>query len=128
MERLPEAGSTAGDAMRRRKFLEVTAGVGAALGCIGREVFASADTRVAKSTFRLWTMGCSHVGTDKRQGRESLAEAIRHSERGAGDGAPPFAWDVALHLGDLSGAQGPPHDDEGREVVRQFAAARKHRR
>jgi hypothetical protein len=31
-------------------------------------------------------------------------------------------------VGDLSGNQGSPDDEEGREVVRQFAAARKHRR
>ena len=79
--------------------------------------------------FDLWAMGCSHVGTDlKAGGRESLAEAIRQSERGGEDGGPPFRWDVALHLGDLSGTQWAPDDDEGREVVRQFGAARQHSR
>jgi hypothetical protein len=74
-------------------------------------------------------MGCSHVGTDLRVSqRESLAEAIRQSERGGDEGGPPFTWDVALHLGDLSGSQTPPQDDEGQEVVRQFAAARLHAR
>lgn len=33
---------------------------------------------------------------------------------------------MALHLGDSSGNQGSPQDDEGQEVVRQFAAARQH--
>jgi hypothetical protein len=74
-------------------------------------------------------MGCSHVGTDLRAGkRESLAEAIRHSEEGGKDGGPPFDWDIAVHLGDLSGAQTPPTEEEGEIVVCQFAAARKHRR
>ena len=74
-------------------------------------------------------MGCAHVHTDLRAGvRESLAEAIRQSEYGGEDGAPPFAWDVALHLGDLSGTQTPPTDADGPEVVRQFGAARLHRR
>jgi hypothetical protein len=74
-------------------------------------------------------MGCAHVGTDLRvSGRESLAEAIRHSERGGEEGGPSFAWDVALHLGDLSGSQTPPQDEEGAEVVRQFAAAETHAR
>ncbi len=78
-------------------------------------------------TFRLWASGCCHVGTDLRVSkRESLAEAIRQSEFGGGRSGPPFAWDVAVHLGDFSGNQGPPKDDEGREVVRQFGALRKH--
>ena len=77
-------------------------------------------------TFRLWVLGCSHVGTDLRHGRESLADAIRQAE-GDGDG-PGFEWDIALHLGDLSGSQTPPDDDEGREVLRQFAASTKHPR
>ena len=78
---------------------------------------------------RLWAMGCSHVGTDLRVGgRESLAEAIRQSEEGGAEGGPPFEWDIALHLGDLSGSQTGPDDEEGREVVRQFGAAAEHAR
>lgn len=76
------------------------------------------------AAFRLWAMGCSHVGTDLRHGRESLADAIRQSEHGGEQGGPAFDWDVALHLGDLSGSQTPPGDEEGREVVRQFGAGR----
>ncbi len=77
--------------------------------------------------FRLWATSDAHVGTDLRHHkRESLAEAIRQSERGGEDGGPPFEWDVAVHLGDSSGNQGSPKDDEGQEVVRQFGAARKH--
>lgn len=79
--------------------------------------------------FRVWAMSCSHVGTDLRVGnRESLAEAIRQAEAGGAEGGPPFEWDIALHLGDLSGSQTPPGDEEGREVVRQFAASQKHPR
>ena len=79
--------------------------------------------------FNLWATGCAHVGTDLRiSGRESLAEAIRQSERGGDEGGPPFDWDIALHLGDLSGSQTPPEDAEGEEVVRQFAASEKHAR
>ncbi|HVG96156.1 MAG TPA: metallophosphoesterase, partial [Chloroflexota bacterium] len=78
--------------------------------------------------FRVWVSGCSHVGTDLRFGRESLAEAIRQSEAGGDAGGPPFAWDIALHLGDFSGNQEPPGDAEGAEVVRQFGALRRHRR
>ena len=59
--------------------------------------------------FRLWATGCAHVGTDLRVSqRESLAEAIRQSEHGGDEGGPPFDWDIALHLGDLSGSQTPP--------------------
>jgi hypothetical protein len=80
------------------------------------------------AAFRLWASSCSHVGTDLRFGRESLAEAIRQSEEGGDAGGPPFEWDIAVHLGDFSGSQTPPTDAEGEEVVRQFGAARKHRR
>jgi hypothetical protein len=57
-------------------------------------------------------------------GRESLATALRQSE--AADTG--FPWDVALDLGDLSGAQGTPKDEEGKDVVRQFSVLRHHRR
>ena len=81
------------------------------------------------NAFRLWAMGCSHVGTDLRvSGRESLADAIRQSECGGSEGGRPFEWDIAVHLGDLSGNQSSPTDQEGQEVIRQFAAAGKHSR
>ena len=81
------------------------------------------------SPFHLWATGCPHVGTDKNgNGRESLADAIRDSERGNEDGAPPFEWDVGLVLGDFSGTQTSPNDEEGEEVLRQFGAAQKHGR
>ena len=74
--------------------------------------------------FRVWVLGCKHVGTDLRQsGRQSLAEAIRQAENGGDGGGPPFDWDIALHLGDLSGSQTAPDDEEGEEVVRQFGAS-----
>src|SRR6188768_4075701 len=69
--------------------------------------------------FRLWAVGDPHVGTDLARKRESLADAIRQSEQGGKEGAPPFDWDIALNVGDFSGDQEPPKDDEGREVVRQ---------
>ena len=84
---------------------------------------------MVKHSFRLWATGCAHVGTDLRvSGRESLTEAIRQSEEGGSEGGPAFEWDIALHLGDFSGSQTPPGDEEGREVVRQFGASRKHPR
>ena len=83
----------------------------------------------SKDTFTLWTMGCSHVGTDLRVSqRQSLAEAIRQAEVGGAEGGPAFAWDIALNLGDLSGSQTPPDDEEGREVVRQLGASTLHPR
>jgi hypothetical protein len=57
-----------------------------------------------------------------------LADAIRQSEQDGAKNTPGFEWDVAVHVGDFSGNQGSPKDDEGQEVVRQFAALRKHRR
>ena len=79
--------------------------------------------------FRIWAFGDAHVGTDlRRAGRESLADALRQSESGGSEGGPPFEWDIAIDIGDMSGGQKPPEDDEGREVVRQFSALRRHRR
>lgn len=84
---------------------------------------------MGKHQFRLWASGCCHVGTDLRvSGRESLAESIRQAEEGGSEGGPPFEWDIAVHLGDFSGSQTPPDDEEGEEVVRQFSASRNHPR
>lgn len=77
----------------------------------------------APKAFRVWVFADAHVGTDKTHGRESLATALRQSESASG-----FDWDIALDLGDLSGAQGTPKDEEGQEVVRQFNVLRLHRR
>jgi hypothetical protein len=117
--------------MNRRHFI-ATAATGAALAGLGTVTApgARAQPRPAGSprTFRLWATSDPHVGTDQRRGRESLAEAIRDSEEGGKDGGPPFAWDIALMLGDFSGSQETPNDTEGAEVVRQFGALKKHRR
>ncbi|HNZ38541.1 MAG TPA: metallophosphoesterase, partial [Candidatus Latescibacteria bacterium] len=78
--------------------------------------------------FNVWVFGDAHVGNDVRFGRESLADALRHSERGGEKGGDPFPWDIAVDIGDMCGSQGVPEDDEGREVVRQFAALREHPR
>jgi hypothetical protein len=74
-------------------------------------------------TFRVWVFSDAHVGSDQKNGRESLATAIRQSEGPSG-----FQWDIALDLGDLSGAEGTPQDPEGEEVVRRFGALKQHRR
>lgn len=75
----------------------------------------------------IWAFGDAHVGTDIRRTRESLADAIRQSE-GQIDGLAGFPWDIAIDVGDNSGGQAAPRDDEGRELVRQFGALRHHRR
>jgi hypothetical protein len=85
-------------------------------------VLAPANGRAPK-TFNVWLFSDAHVGTDKTNGRESLAAAIRQSESASG-----FDWDIALDLGDMSGAQGTPKDAEGEEVVRQFSVLQKHLR
>lgn len=77
------------------------------------------------NTFNLWVFGDAHVGTDLRRGqRESLADALRDSERGE----RPFSWDIAIDVGDMSGGHGVPQDDEGSEVVRQFSVLQDHPR
>ena len=70
--------------------------------------------------FRLWACSDSHIDKDlnppgyidNAMPRESLAEAIRQSEGTNNDGAPPFDWDIALHLGDsfqTAGCRLPGH-------------------
>ncbi len=138
---------------KRRDLLKWLAAVGALGQLPGIHAAAAAVDAVASipgesqnpdlnRPFRLWANACSHVGGDlhpknrsggKRVGedirpRESLATAIRQSEGFNNDGAPSFEWDIAVHLGDFSGNQGAPADDEGAEVVRQFGSLRKHRR
>lgn len=78
---------------------------------------------------RLWVFGDAHVGTDLRHGRRSLAEAIEQSQEGGDEGGPPFDWDLAIDVGDMSGAHhSTPDDAEGEEVRRQLGALRGHRR
>jgi len=110
--------------MNRREFVASTSVAALTTAAHAGRVAASTPKR----TFRLWAMGDSHVGTDLRRKRESLADAIRQSESGGDQGGPPFDWDIALHVGDLSGNQRSPNDEEGREVIRQFAAMKWHRR
>ena len=83
---------------------------------------------MATEPFRVWAFGDAHVGTDLLAKRESLATALRQSERGDDKGAVPFDWDIAVDVGDMSGALGLPTADEGREIVRQFGALEDHPR
>jgi len=53
---------------------------------------------------------------------------LRTVERGGDEGGPPFKWDIAVDIGDMSGGQAVPDDEEGTEVVRQFGALEDHRR
>lgn len=76
-----------------------------------------------RRTFNVWVFSDAHVGADWRQGRLSLGAPIIQSE-----GKNGFDWDIALDLGDLSGEQGCPNDDEGAEIVRQFGLLKKHAR
>ncbi len=103
----------------RRRFIQSSVAAAAAV--------PAASTAAGEDTFHLWTFSDAHVGTDKRQGRESLADAIRHSEFGGEGGTPPFDWEIALDLGDMSGGQDTPKDDEGEELVRQFQTSLKKR-
>ena len=41
-------------------------------------------------------------------------------QRGGDEGGPAFDWDLALDLGDMSGGQDLPDDEEGAEIVDQF--------
>ncbi|MDE0165858.1 MAG: twin-arginine translocation signal domain-containing protein [Bryobacterales bacterium] len=107
----------------RRDFLKTSLAAGLTLP-------GAAAQRTSTDTLRLWAFSDAHVGSDRRYGnRESLVEAVQQSEFGTPDGAPPFEWDLAVDLGDQSGAQHLPGDDEGAEVVRQFTKGlREHKR
>ena len=105
----------------RRRFIQSSVAAAAAV--------PPASVAAEEDTLHLWTFSDAHVGTDKRHGRESLADAIRHSEFGGEGGSPPFDWEIALDLGDMSGGQDTPKDDEGEELVRQFQTSlKKHAR
>ena len=106
----------------RREFLATTASLTAG-------GFTTAAAAESSKPFHLWACGDSHVGTDIKKGRESLAKAIRQSEFGDEKlGSPAFDWDIAVHVGDLAGGQGAPDDREGEEVVKQYGELKKHRR
>lgn len=77
-------------------------------------------------TFTVWAGACSHVHSDLKHGRQSIAEAISQSEFGGAEGGPPFDWDIMLHLGDISGTQAPPVDGDGPPVVAQLHSGKKH--
>ena len=82
------------------------------------------------SEFRIWAWGDCHVGTDIKHVYESLVTAITHSEADANEenNNNPFEWDIALDVGDCSGGQSVPEDEEGHELVRQFNTLKKHNR
>jgi len=83
----------------------------------------------APEPFRIWAFGDAHVGTDLQHGRSSLSEAISQSEIGGDEGGPAFDWDIAVDVGDMSGAHHKlPDDEEGRQIRQQFATLGKHRR
>src|SRR5262245_65806791 len=84
---------------------------------------ASGCQDTSQRVFRVWVFSDAHVGSDRQQGRESLAEALRQSESASG-----FAWDIALDLGDMAGAESTPHDPEGAEIVRQLGGLKTQRR
>ena len=109
----------------RRKFL-LTSLSAFTLGGISGS--GAIGIKSSKKEFQLWAFGDEHVGTDIKHGRESLADAITQSEFGGKEGGPPFDWDIAVDVGDMSGAQGLPKDDEGKEIIRQFHALKKHKR
>src|SRR4029077_4392454 len=78
-------------------------------------------------SLRIWAFGDAHVSTDDINGRKSLARAIEDSELQSKN-EQGFDWDFAINVGDLSGAHALPEDEEGQEIVRQFARLQAHKR
>ena len=105
---------------------------------------AVAQPAAEATTFDLWVISDCHVGTDRAVSAgiqhglvgfkpppvypESLAEALRQSEKGGAFGGPLIKWDIALNLGDYAGFWDAPDDEEGAEVIRQYAVLEQHRR
>jgi hypothetical protein len=116
--------NTSSRTLTRRRFVRAAS----AAAALAHLPSSASSSETSSRQFRLWAIGDAHVGTDIKRRRESLADAIRQSEQGGKNGAPPFEWDIAINVGDFSGDQEPPKDDEGHELVRQFGALRKHRR
>src|SRR5215813_3199897 len=128
----------------RRTLLKGGAATLAAPGIVTVAQADTATTPKEAATFNLWVMSDAHVGTDKAASEailhglvgfkpppvhfESLADALRQSENGGAFGGPPIPWDIALNLGDYAGFWDAPEDEQGREVVRQYAVLKKHRR
>jgi len=82
-------------------------------------------------TFKIWAFGDPHVSPDPEDGYEPMAEPIRQSEVGSSNFHivfPAFDWDIAIGLGDFTGAIHFPKDEQGQELIRQFGALTKHRR
>ena len=77
----------------------------------------------SEKQFTIWAFSDPHVGTDISFGRSSLSDAIDQSE-GRDPQSPGFHWDMAVDLGDDSGSQVLPDDDEGRLWVEQIGALR----
>lgn len=71
--------------------------------------------------FNLWAFGDCHVGSDKRSERDSLSDSLRQVESENG-----FDWDIGVDVGDMSGGQKVPEDEEGEEIVKQFSVMKKH--
>lgn len=116
--------------MTTRRNVLFTLLAGLAVPADGTILKKSAGTKHKKSgkQLNLWAFGDAHVQTNLEHGRQSLAEAIVQSEYGGKDGGPPFDWNIAVNVGDLSGVAAYAGDTEGAEVVRQYGALKKHKR
>ena len=128
---------------RTRRML-IKAGIAGLATPAAAAAAQSATTSREGATFNLWVISDCHVGTDKAASAgiqhglvgfrpppvypESLAEALRTSEEGGRFGGPPIEWDIALNLGDYAGFWDAPEDEQGHEVVHQYAVLKHHRR
>ncbi len=92
------------------------------------KILTDCITRPPHREFNVWSWGDTHVGTELRHGISRLADVLRASEDGGPDKAPAIPWDIAIDVGDMSGGQGVPEDEEGEEIVRQFGVLKNHPR
>ena len=74
-------------------------------------------------SFSLWFLAMRTSERTQPRADRRLADALPASEQGGDGGGPPFHWDIAIDIGDMSGGQDLPDDEEG-EVVRRFRSGK----
>lgn len=68
-------------------------------------------------TLKIWAVGCTHAGNDIQHGHKSLHRACKDAE--------DFGFDFGVSLGDFSGQQGLPTDEEGAMYREQLTSGLK---
>ena len=79
-------------------------------------------TKSPPPAFAWWSISDPHIQTDLPDYR-SLESAILDSRNGGDQGGESFDWDIATVAGDWTGNQQCPGDDDGQDLIDQWAGA-----